>query len=186
MKKLISKTLISSSLCAGRSEIPVEQFPSFIQNVKSITVKENELIAVHCTHGCNRTGYMIIRYLVEYGDMSIDDAVSLFNSCRPPGVYKKDYLDSLFSQYGKINVLQPQKPKFIIPQDLKTYTMPPGYEIPLDSEVKSEGYNMGKPGDLLSMRFAHPILQALHKAAVHNRKRQGFLDLSLSRFRLRI
>ena len=59
-----------------------------------------ELIGVHCTHGFNRTGFLICAYLVEKLDFSIDMAVGMFAQCRPPGIYKQDYLNELFRRYA--------------------------------------------------------------------------------------
>jgi protein-tyrosine phosphatase len=32
----------------------------------------NEFIGIHCTHGVNRTGYMIVRYLVEKKSLKLE------------------------------------------------------------------------------------------------------------------
>ena len=32
---------------------------------------------------------------------SIEAAVSVFSQMRPPGIYKQDYLDELFTRYGE-------------------------------------------------------------------------------------
>ena len=37
-----------------------------------------EVIGVHCTHGYNRTGFLIISYLVEVQDWSLEAAVAAF------------------------------------------------------------------------------------------------------------
>ncbi|EPQ08692.1 RNA/RNP complex-1-interacting phosphatase, partial [Myotis brandtii] len=38
--------------------------------------KDNDrLIGVHCTHGLNRTGYLICRYLIDVEGMRPDDAI---------------------------------------------------------------------------------------------------------------
>lgn len=37
-----------------------------------------EVIGVHCTHGYNRTGFLIIAYLVEVEDWSLEAAVAAF------------------------------------------------------------------------------------------------------------
>lgn len=60
----------------------------------------NEIIGIHCTHGFNRTGFLICAYLVEKLDFSIDMAVALFAQCRPPGIYKQDYINELFRRYA--------------------------------------------------------------------------------------
>jgi len=55
---------------------------------------------VHCTHGCNRSGFLICAYLVEILNWSIDASVTTFSKCRSPGIYKKDYLEELYNRYG--------------------------------------------------------------------------------------
>ncbi|KAI2644296.1 mRNA-capping enzyme [Labeo rohita] len=60
------------------------------------------LAGVHCTHGFNRTGFLICAYLVEKMDWSIEAAVAAFAQARPPGIYKADYLKELFRRYGDV------------------------------------------------------------------------------------
>src|SRR5882757_2775663 len=66
-----------------------------------------DVIAVHCTHGYNRTGFLICSFLVEKQDWSIEAAVNAFAKCRPPGIYKHSYLRELFRRYGDINDTPP-------------------------------------------------------------------------------
>ncbi len=44
-----------------------------------------QIIGVHCTHGFNRSGFLICSYLVEKFDFSIDAAVACFARLHPPG-----------------------------------------------------------------------------------------------------
>ena len=37
-----------------------------------------EVIGVHCTHGYNRTGFLIVAYLVEMEDWSLEASVAAF------------------------------------------------------------------------------------------------------------
>jgi hypothetical protein len=54
---------------------------------------------LHCTHGFNRTGYMIacamMRLLAPTG-MCVERAVRRFAQQRPPGIYKHHYIEDLF------------------------------------------------------------------------------------------
>ncbi|XP_007950860.1 RNA/RNP complex-1-interacting phosphatase [Orycteropus afer afer] len=60
--------------------------------------KDNDkLIGVHCTHGLNRTGYLICRYLIDVEGMRPDDAIELFNRCRGHGIERKNYIEDLQS-----------------------------------------------------------------------------------------
>lgn len=86
-------------------------------------------ILVHCTHGHNRTGYMIVHYLMRTLSISVTQvsfflfirccfacclveqknccileffgmqAIKLFADVRPPGIYKPDYIDALYNFY---------------------------------------------------------------------------------------
>jgi mRNA-capping enzyme len=57
-------------------------------------------LGVHCTHGFNRTGFLICVYLCRESDMSIDAAIDIFSKARSPGIYKQDYLNELLRKYG--------------------------------------------------------------------------------------
>ncbi|KAK5878325.1 hypothetical protein CesoFtcFv8_023738 [Champsocephalus esox] len=54
-----------------------------------------KLIGVHCTHGLNRTGYLICRYLIDVDGMDPKEAVDLFNSSRGHAVERQNYLQDL-------------------------------------------------------------------------------------------
>ncbi|XP_064093538.1 RNA/RNP complex-1-interacting phosphatase-like isoform X2 [Macrobrachium nipponense] len=55
--------------------------------------KENEkLIGVHCTHGLNRTGYLVCRYMIEHLGVPPDQAISDFNSARGHDQEREEYL----------------------------------------------------------------------------------------------
>ena len=50
-------------------------------------------IVVHCTHGQNRSGYFIVRYLMQR--MRAAEAVALFAAARPPGIQRPELLRAL-------------------------------------------------------------------------------------------
>ncbi|XP_050307535.1 mRNA-capping enzyme [Anthonomus grandis grandis] len=91
--------------CRGHGETPSdEQAKRFIEVVHNFIIKYPlELIAVHCTHGFNRTGFLIISYLVERMDLSLDIALQTFAEARPVGIYKQDYLTELYRRYDDID-----------------------------------------------------------------------------------
>lgn len=47
---------------------------------------------IHCTHGFNRTGYMIASYLARMLTFNIPKALDAFAQKRPPGIYKHYYI----------------------------------------------------------------------------------------------
>ncbi|XP_067933947.1 mRNA-capping enzyme-like [Watersipora subatra] len=87
--------------CRGHGETPdTAQTALFIDVVdKFIKQKPLEVIGIHCTHGFNRTGFLICSYLVEKMDWSIEAAIHTFAQTRPPGIYKGGYIKSLFRIY---------------------------------------------------------------------------------------
>lgn len=95
--------------CKGHGEAPSrEQVDLFIRMCdRYLNQNPGELIGVHCTHGFNRTGFLIIAYLVERDDWSVEAAVQSFAQCRPPGIYKAHYLQDLVNRYGDSKELMP-------------------------------------------------------------------------------
>ncbi|KAF3850071.1 hypothetical protein F7725_019790 [Dissostichus mawsoni] len=70
---------------------------SFISTCEEFIEKNpTEIIGVHCTHGFNRTGFLVCGYLVEKMDWSVEAAVAAFTQARAPGIYKGEYLKELF------------------------------------------------------------------------------------------
>lgn len=91
--------------CKGRDAVPdnesvnnfVYEALRFFHNHKQMP--QNKYILVHCTHGHNRTGFMIVNYLVRIHSMTVKEAVQRFAAARPPGIYKQEYIDALFRFY---------------------------------------------------------------------------------------
>ncbi|XP_059617367.1 mRNA-capping enzyme-like [Phlebotomus argentipes] len=88
--------------CRGHGETPSkEQTNMFIQLVDNYLVThQDDIIGVHCTHGFNRTGFLIACYLVERLNFSVEAAIGCFSDARPPGIYKQDYIEELFRRYN--------------------------------------------------------------------------------------
>uniref|UniRef100_A0A8D0CFV6 RNA/RNP complex-1-interacting phosphatase n=1 Tax=Salvator merianae TaxID=96440 RepID=A0A8D0CFV6_SALMN len=61
----------------------------------------DNLIGVHCTHGLNRTGYLICRYLIDVEGMDPNKAIELFNRCRGHCIERQNYIDSLHRRYDR-------------------------------------------------------------------------------------
>lgn len=57
-------------------------------------------IGVHCTHGFNRTGFLIVSYLVTEEGCDLESAIRAFSLARQPGIYKQDYIDALYGRLG--------------------------------------------------------------------------------------
>ncbi|KAK0410615.1 hypothetical protein QR680_005235 [Steinernema hermaphroditum] len=82
---------------AGHGQSPTEdETIRFIGVVRDfLDENPNEVVAVHCTHGFNRTGFLIAAYLVEVMDNSVEYAVMEFAKHRHGGIYKQDYVNDL-------------------------------------------------------------------------------------------
>jgi len=64
---------------------------------------EEKLIGVHCTHGLNRTGYMVCRYMIERLGFQPDEAIFEFNSARGHEQERENYIADL-KKRSTINV----------------------------------------------------------------------------------
>nr|CAB3240167.1 RNA/RNP complex-1-interacting phosphatase [Phallusia mammillata] len=73
----------------------VETFKQKVLSFEEENLTNNKLIAVHCTHGVNRTGYLICRYLIEEKGMDANHAISAFEHARGHGIERPVYLNSL-------------------------------------------------------------------------------------------
>ncbi|KAL6096352.1 dusp11 [Pungitius sinensis] len=92
--------LIMKILTAGH-EVPSDKTILSFKRAVGVFLRDNAdndmLIGVHCTHGLNRTGYLICRYLIDVDGMDPKEAVELFNSSRGHAVERQNYLDDLLS-----------------------------------------------------------------------------------------
>ncbi|KAL3717058.1 hypothetical protein ACJRO7_008610 [Eucalyptus globulus] len=122
--------------CVGRLEVPepaaVNEFVFEVIQFLSRQKHSKKFIFVHCTHGHNRTGYMIINYLMRSMPMSVTQvvtailipfmwafemgsyalfilqAIKIFSDARPPGIYKPEYIEALYACYHE------RKPEMVI------------------------------------------------------------------------
>ena len=88
----------------GRGEAPAPQAVNdFVYEVA--TYLQNNpagYVMVHCTHGFNRTGYMIVSYLMRMladQKTTLEQTLFHFARVRPPGIYKNYYIEQLFRYY---------------------------------------------------------------------------------------
>ncbi|PHH61214.1 hypothetical protein CDD82_2170 [Ophiocordyceps australis] len=58
------------------------------------------VIGVHCHYGFNRTGYLIVCYLVERCGFGLQDAIDAFAQARPNGIRHSHFLDRLYVRYN--------------------------------------------------------------------------------------
>ncbi|THF94830.1 hypothetical protein TEA_014330 [Camellia sinensis var. sinensis] len=98
--------------CKGRDSVPDNEAVNyFVYEVSLFLTRQKhskKYIIVHCTHGHNRTGYMIVHYLMRTLSISVTQAIKLFADARPPGIYKPDYVDALYNFYHE------RKPEMVV------------------------------------------------------------------------
>lgn len=79
------------------------QFKCAVKEFLKKNKNNDKLIGVHCTHGLNRTGYLICRYLIDVEGMRPDDAIELFNSCRGHCIERQNYIENLQKRHVRKN-----------------------------------------------------------------------------------
>uniref|UniRef100_A0A2D4PMP4 RNA/RNP complex-1-interacting phosphatase n=1 Tax=Micrurus surinamensis TaxID=129470 RepID=A0A2D4PMP4_MICSU len=67
----------------------VSKFKSAVKKFLRENQHNDKLIGVHCTHGLNRTGYLVCRYLIDVEGMDPNRAIELFNRCRGHPIERK-------------------------------------------------------------------------------------------------
>eukprot|EP00271_Cylindrocystis_brebissonii_P018745 TRINITY_DN5443_c1_g1_i1.p1 TRINITY_DN5443_c1_g1~~TRINITY_DN5443_c1_g1_i1.p1 ORF type:complete len:787 (-),score=173.00 TRINITY_DN5443_c1_g1_i1:153-2513(-) len=125
-----NKVLYVKLPCRGRDEVPsnetvnrfcyeVRRFNHANQTNQANLGVPLKYVLVHCTHGHNRTGYMIIHYLMRMEtertkrQPCLAEMIDRFAKCRPPGIYKDEYIQALFKEYHEMRppaVLCPDPP----------------------------------------------------------------------------
>lgn len=132
--------------CRGRNEVPdnasvnvcVYEVMHFLSTQRGSTRSKN--ILVHCTHGYNRTGYMIIHYLKRSQQgLTVEQALEQFASARPPGIYKQHYIESLFTFYNERR-----------PDSLVAPSTPEWKRVDLNGEANGEDDDGENDGGILA------------------------------------
>jgi hypothetical protein len=79
----------------------VQQFFEQVEKHKKSDIKDMD-IAVFATDGSNGynfVGFLVVSYLIEYCDFSLDAALKEYAGSVPPGVYARYYLERLYRKY---------------------------------------------------------------------------------------
>ncbi|CAB3411004.1 unnamed protein product [Caenorhabditis bovis] len=74
----------------------VEKFIDVVKEFVENPENGTKLIGVHCTHGLNRTGYLICRYLIDVENYTAADAISVFEFYRGHPMERPKYKKSLY------------------------------------------------------------------------------------------
>ncbi|GMH34397.1 hypothetical protein BSKO_02231 [Bryopsis sp. KO-2023] len=138
--------------CKGRGETPdpvsVNQFVWTVYCFLNECPDNHVQILVHCTHGFNRTGFMLVSTMMRLVDnMTIASLINSFAKKRAPGIYKDDYIEELFSYY--------HEPR---PESTKTPAVPDWKGVGDDEE---EGEGSGS-ANAASRRDCHTSKKEIH------------------------
>lgn len=85
------------------SDAAILSFKRAVRRFLCENTDNDKLIGVHCTHGLNRTGYLICRYLIDVDGVDPHEAIKLFNSSRGHAIERQNYLKDLQSGLKRSN-----------------------------------------------------------------------------------
>ncbi|KAJ1350920.1 internal repeats containing protein [Parelaphostrongylus tenuis] len=80
----------------------VQRFVAAVDEFLNDSTNGEKLIGVHCTHGLNRTGYLICRYLIDRMGWTAARAISEFEYCRGHPIERAHYKRSLYEAEKRI------------------------------------------------------------------------------------
>ncbi|OAA57205.1 dual specificity phosphatase catalytic domain protein [Cordyceps fumosorosea ARSEF 2679] len=98
------------------SKVPpaADEVAAFIRLVDSIRARQADraiaegwapdwrrrvVVGVHCHYGYNRTGFLVVCYLVERCGVPVQDAIAAFKKAKPNGIRHSHFLDKLYVRY---------------------------------------------------------------------------------------
>ncbi|GAB1603613.1 hypothetical protein Ahia01_000642600 [Argonauta hians] len=83
----------------------VAEFFSTVDHFLSDPSKKDKVLVTHCTHGVNRTGYLLSLYMISKLGISPQDAIQDVGNARGHPIERQNYIDALL--YGNSNHWQP-------------------------------------------------------------------------------
>lgn len=98
---------ISKQLCDPES---VQKLRKVVREFIEDPANENKYVVIHCSYGRNRTGVMVVSYLVEELGMDVNDAIRAFSDSRPPGIKHQWMVDDIRQRYSDDVLLSSVEP----------------------------------------------------------------------------
>ncbi|KAK3599431.1 hypothetical protein CHS0354_036449 [Potamilus streckersoni] len=83
-------------------EVVYQMFDIINSFQQHVNVDNKYIIGIHCTHGINRTGYMVCRYLMDVLGWQSGVAVDAFNKARHHQIYRENFVKELHRR-GKLH-----------------------------------------------------------------------------------
>ncbi|XP_034245318.1 RNA/RNP complex-1-interacting phosphatase [Thrips palmi] len=90
-------------MCPGHQIPPpyvVKRFFKVVDEYLDQNPEGDGLIGVHCTHGLNRTGYLVCKYMIDRLKWSPENAIEGFNQARGHNIERTNYLSDLHRSRG--------------------------------------------------------------------------------------
>ncbi|KTG31169.1 hypothetical protein cypCar_00018612 [Cyprinus carpio] len=162
----LPNTLYHLKIFTAGHEVPndatILSFKKAVRHFLRDNENNDKLIGVHCTHGLNRTGYLICRYLIDVDGMNPQKAIDLFNESRGHSIERQNYLEDLrtgpkrrpFHQKNNMTWFGPPEHQFFRPPLIPH---PPQGVRPCFPNQSVRGLHFGHyPPPLPSERFFQP------------------------------
>ncbi|XP_037814308.1 RNA/RNP complex-1-interacting phosphatase [Lucilia sericata] len=73
----------------------VKRFNKMVKDFLENNTNNDKLIGIHCTHGVNRTGYLICNYMITQMTMEPNEALDRFSNARGHKIERDNYIDAL-------------------------------------------------------------------------------------------
>jgi len=89
--------------CEGQkvpSDAVMNQVAAIFNNIIFENASNNtkKVAGIHCTHGLNRTGYLVARYLIEWLNYEPEIAIAAFNKSRGHSMERENYIEDLMTR----------------------------------------------------------------------------------------
>jgi len=98
----------------GHGQIPKRgQMNNLAEKInRFVTEHPEKQVAIHCTHGFNRTGFLVCAYLKLFRGYTVPMAVASFAKIRQGGIYRTEIIQALYDFYHdeKITIADVPKP----------------------------------------------------------------------------
>uniref|UniRef100_A0A915DT21 RNA/RNP complex-1-interacting phosphatase n=1 Tax=Ditylenchus dipsaci TaxID=166011 RepID=A0A915DT21_9BILA len=99
----------------NKQEEIVQNFITTILEFLSKNVNNDKVVGVHCTHGLNRTGYLICRYMIDCLGVSAAEAIEKFEMNRGHTIERHHYIASLYESEARAKALGILPPTMQVP-----------------------------------------------------------------------
>ncbi|KAL7668311.1 hypothetical protein ACOME3_009017 [Neoechinorhynchus agilis] len=88
--------------CGGYKDFPKKEIKNRFIEICDILLESNpnSVIAVHCTRGYNKSGFLVASYLIEKMKMKLRSAIAEFRRCRAPGIQAPPFIHGLRLRYS--------------------------------------------------------------------------------------